>query len=717
VQNSVRFAEPVASSRSLSASSIPSDFTDVLQHPALRISRRTASAILSALESLRSPFPFTPDLAEENAQMSELAGGSASGRASNGGARAQGPIPVSQAQQEQPRALLPPTEIMRRRLAREKATQEADAAAAATSALAQSRPTGGSSSIPMVQRPSGRPISMAGPSSTQGSHRPTNSAPESQLRIGESSSQYPSTPHTSTIPGAAGVNPSPGNRPAAQASDPSSVPRPRPNTLSQGQPRPVPPAASAGASQRYPPQQPSQSAAGPSQPRPAPSSATTSGSQAPAPNFPHAFERWETLSSHWEGLTSYWIRRLEQNTEELKREPLLQQLSRQVTDLSAAGANLFHAVVELQRLRASSERKFQRWFHETRKEAERQQEVAAQFERALVGERGARANDLNILQAELDAALARAARLEKHNSEMQREQQISKEEARRAWEELGRREQEARDQVTALREGNPILIGGIQVFPTGHGTTTHLAEEDPRQIDRDEFEGQYEQRMGGDVEAATQPQGSPTNTDPFNDTFHPLVHPTHPAHTSPTAGIYQHPGESLHNTIGHETLSTDNEDDEYERDEYNQIRRDAQGRPIVHRPGLFLSPGQDDEESADDVEHERARRGRHGAPSSTAVSYPAIPAPTSAPIAPISAPMPPATYGGPIVSHPPTSHGRYDNLAPADYEGAGYVDEYDDVHQINSRLSVVEEADEEASKASEASQGGRSGHNARPAPF
>jgi hypothetical protein len=88
-------------------------------------------------------------------------------------------------------------------------------------------------------------------------------------------------------------------------------------------------------------------------------------------NFPHAFERWETLSSHWEGLTSYWVRRLEENSDHLKEKPIAEQMGRQITDLSAAGANLFHAVVELQRLRASSERKFQRWFSETKLEQER----------------------------------------------------------------------------------------------------------------------------------------------------------------------------------------------------------------------------------------------------------------------------------------------------------------------------------------------------------
>ncbi|KAI9875013.1 MAG: hypothetical protein M1823_007563, partial [Watsoniomyces obsoletus] len=77
-------------------------------------------------------------------------------------------------------------------------------------------------------------------------------------------------------------------------------------------------------------------------------SANPSQSAPPAPQqsrtgFPHAFERWETLSSHWEGLTSYWIRRLQENTNELSGKPIDQQMSRQITDLSAAGANLFHA--------------------------------------------------------------------------------------------------------------------------------------------------------------------------------------------------------------------------------------------------------------------------------------------------------------------------------------------------------------------------------------
>ncbi|RKF77528.1 hypothetical protein GcM3_071006 [Golovinomyces cichoracearum] len=178
-------------------------------------------------------------------------------------------------------------------------------------------------------------------------------------------------------------------------------------------------------------------------------------------SFPHAFERWETLSAHWEGLTSFWIRRLEENSRETERDPLLQQLSRQVTDLSAAGANLFHAVVELQRLRASSERKFQRWFLETRAELERNQEIHATQERKLQAEVQARAS----IEAELAKQEKEKLGNEKKLDEMRRELQISKEEAKRAWDELGRREQEERARVTSLRDGLPTVISGVEVVP------------------------------------------------------------------------------------------------------------------------------------------------------------------------------------------------------------------------------------------------------------
>jgi hypothetical protein len=206
-------------------------------------------------------------------------------------------------------------------------------------------------------------------------------------------------------------------------------------------------------------------------------------------------------------LTSYWIRKLEANTEELQRQPLMAQLSRQVTDLSAAGANLFHAVVELQRLRASSERKFQRWFVETRKEQERQQEVAAQLEDALVQERNSRGKDMNRLQSDLDHAKRAERNALTLVAEIKRELQISKDEARRAWEELGRREQEERERTNALRDGQPIVIGGVQVFPTVQGESSRHGSISQRPVTR---EGPIQHG-----EEVYEGEPSPSNTDPF----------------------------------------------------------------------------------------------------------------------------------------------------------------------------------------------------------
>lgn len=186
-------------------------------------------------------------------------------------------------------------------------------------------------------------------------------------------------------------------------------------------------------------------------------------------SFPHAFERWEALSAHWEGMTSFWIRKLQENTQELDRNPISAQLSRQVSDLSAAGANLFHAVVELQRLRASSERKFQRWFFETRGELERNQEEKATLQRELDEERMSRQAAIEDAVKKSQANAQASSKTLKQLSEMRKELMISKEEARRAWEELGRREQEERDRTISLQQGQPTLVGGVQVVPMTQG--------------------------------------------------------------------------------------------------------------------------------------------------------------------------------------------------------------------------------------------------------
>ncbi|KHO00194.1 uncharacterized protein MAM_02117 [Metarhizium album ARSEF 1941] len=226
----------------------------------------------------------------------------------------------------------------------------------------------------------------------------------------------------------------------------------------------------------------------------------------PRSSFPHAFERWETLSAHWEGLTSYWIRKLEQNKDDTDRDPLSQQLARQVTDLSAAGANLFHAVVELQRLRASSERKFQRWFFETRAELERAQEVNGMLEKALERERRDRENAIrDAVDHERGTSKAH-----KQLAEMRKELSISKDEARRAWEELGRREQEERDRTLSLQSGHPTIVGGVQVVPMTHGGVSRQGTvREP-----EAYQAEYAQGYGPEQTQAPPSPASPTTAGP-----------------------------------------------------------------------------------------------------------------------------------------------------------------------------------------------------------
>ncbi|KAH8426616.1 uncharacterized protein LDX57_004351 [Aspergillus melleus] len=312
--------------------------------------------------------------------------------------------------------------------------------------------------------------------------------------------------------------------------------------------------------------------------------------------FPHAFERWETLSSHWEGLTGYWIRKLEQNNEALERDPVSQQMARQVTDLSAAGANLFHAVVELQRLRASSERKFQRWFFDTRSEQERSKELQADLERQLRTEQQARAEALSASQkAESDKV-----RAEDLLKEMRRELQISKEEARRAWEELGRREQEERDRTNSLRSGEPTLVGGVQVVPMIQGLPNRQNPANRPQTRETSYAG----GEGNGKIGVTTPEGhyydetpgSPTETDPFTEGRRayqesevPHSGSSRPPVTT-TAEAPGHYGGSYYDQGGayQARPSSENDDRSYVgssepgEEEYGAYRRNPQGRPVVY---------------------------------------------------------------------------------------------------------------------------------------
>jgi hypothetical protein len=416
------------------------------------ISRRTHDAILFALEAVRKgrgvdAYPLTADPLEERARMSDLLRGNqpagpSTARTQNGGSR---PVQATAGvtPTEPPRyGVRTPTEIVAARRAREAKRAEQQEA----------------ERLRQVQEDEIRRRQQEEAAGVEGepSRRPVQSG--NTYNIGGGGVAQP-TRRQETISAAPQAQPQPsgtqqqGSGAQGHARISSNTQR---NRTEAYETLNIPATAKPPAGQA--------STSNPQQPAPPP--------QQPRTGFPHAFERWETLSSHWEGLTSYWIRRLQENTNELNGKPIDQQMSRQITDLSAAGANLFHAVVELQRLRASSERKFQRWFFETRNEQEQTAERLAGLERQLQAEREARQQG----SGSIEAVRAEKARTEQVLGEMRRELQISKEEARRAWEELGRREQEERERTIALRSGEPTLIGGVQVVPmqglTSRGTST-----------------------------------------------------------------------------------------------------------------------------------------------------------------------------------------------------------------------------------------------------
>lgn len=481
------------------------------------VSSRTASAILFALEdAIRRPIPFTTDWEEVNASMSDMvgvagpagpAGPVGNGRAQNGASRtSQGPAPVPSSQP--PSGVRTPTDIMRQRRDRE-ARRKAEQEARVREQEELERHQAEQEQQALVQAQAQQYVAGAAGDSAQRRARVSRGPPQPEAGA-------VTAPGAAPVYGAtAGVG-GPGYQAPPGGVDMLSQQRPGPSEGQQLGPAP----------QQARPNLGPTGASGFSKPTQAPAGGQPGTSQTlQQPRraaFPHAFERWETLSSHWEGLTSYWIRKLEQNNDDLEKDPLSQQLARQITDLSAAGANLFHAVVELQRLRASSERKFQRWFFDTRSEQERAKEVQADLERQLKAERQGRADAF---------AAAQAAEKDKTHAEdllreMRRELQISKEEARRAWEELGRREQEERDRTNSLRNGEPTLVGGVQVVPMIQGLPSRHNTRPPTR------EGPYPggptaTSMGTEYQTKTTDPGmsrpyyeetapmSPTGSDPF----------------------------------------------------------------------------------------------------------------------------------------------------------------------------------------------------------
>ncbi|KAH8669783.1 hypothetical protein BGZ60DRAFT_408213 [Tricladium varicosporioides] len=176
-------------------------------------------------------------------------------------------------------------------------------------------------------------------------------------------------------------------------------------------------------------------------------SATTAAKTLDISVLPHAFERWEILSSRWEGLMTFWTHRLEENKHEIAQDDIKTQLSKQVTDLSAAGQNLFHAVTELQHLKASSERKFQRWFFEMKAEKERSQVIIAGLK-----------NSLEVAQQQLEEVLG-SRREDRH------ELQVVKEEILRAREKIERNAVMEKRRADRLESGRSIEIGDVILTP------------------------------------------------------------------------------------------------------------------------------------------------------------------------------------------------------------------------------------------------------------
>lgn len=463
-------------------------------HPVVRISRGTHSAILWALEeALRQPNAFSPDLVEESASMADLlrGGGGPASTNGNGAATMRATAPPQQTGSPS-QGIRGPRMIMRERAERE-ARQKAEReqmerrrAEEETRALEEQRRRAAE------RRGGGQAAGAAVGGKTGG-----------VVGVGEEAQADPMTQRRQqrAQEAAQGGAAAPGS-----SRPPQPIPPTQPLRATRVPTGPADPAPTggvpAGAAQGNVNAQPNDTAM-----------AGQAGTRLPRNSFPHAFERWEALSAHWEGMTSFWIRKLQENTEELDRNPVSAQLSRQVSDLSAAGANLFHAVVELQRLRASSERKFQRWFFETRAELERHQETNALLQKALEEERANRAGSIR------DAVEHERvnSKTQKQLTEMRKELMISKEEARRAWEELGRREQQERDRTISLQQGLPTIVGGVQVVPMTQGvpsrqTSARDTQRPQTRGEEAEYGSSQDTGMYPEYSQPAQPEAGPSAT-------------------------------------------------------------------------------------------------------------------------------------------------------------------------------------------------------------
>jgi hypothetical protein len=695
-------------------------------HPAVRISKQTASAIRYALEALRHPNPFTPDLLEENASMSDLTGGGPSAAAgngrsgNNGGSTRMYQTSVAPAPVGSPGRIRGPTVIMKERAEREarrkaemEAQQEVERVRAEEQRLLEEdrlrrlekKPAGagagaGAAGVAPDRRSGGDEYGSSG-----SAQQLEQSVSESSQRPGGATGNRGNVRPENAQFQARGLG---GSALGGGQTVTTPTGRTRGPSVSQGQPRPVRTSQQPSTTQA----QAGPSAAPPaSQPPPQQTgeSSTANATRRATSSFPQAFERWEALSAHWEGLTSYWIRRIEENGREIQRDPLSAQLSRQVTDLSAAGANLFHAVVDLQRLRVSSQKKFQRWLFEIRAEQERAQEMQAMLEATLQEERRGKAEAI----ADAVAREREKSNSEKLVAEMRRELQISREEARRAWEELGRREQEERERTASLRDGQPTIVGGVQVVPMMQGvpsrhTSTVTRERPPTRegpyaggpgpgamggqsaAPPSTDDGSYQQKVQGQrgtdpfVESpraagssSSQSRVTTAATQATTKSPGPIYSQAPAVQPTSSSGFYQqHHGTTLHST-GTPGSEGTYSNTEYEIDASGQIRRDSRGNKV-----RYDATASDDD--TDDLDATAPRDAAHlqqyGHAPTSGVEY--IPSSRAT-----SAGQPEGMY-----TEEPTVVG------PVDYSGQGYGAgpgwESITRHHHPTRLSDVQEEDE-----------------------
>jgi len=320
-----------------------------------------------------------------------------------------------------------------------------------------------------------------------------------------------------------------------------------------------------------------------------------------------------------------------------------------------------------------------------------------------------------------------------------------------------------------LREGQPIVIGGVQVFPTVQqsGQEDVMGQQVAYEGIAQDTNLPREIYDGGE---------SPTNTDPFIETGssrHVLHHepqtllqpyppesafarsdstartaiqtstadPYTPAsgaaYESGVSGIpvsgsgnfYQHGNTYLHNTS--QSVSGAGDEQSYVTSEEGYTEEEEemdQYGNILPRRGLRSEGSEDEDDVGAQIEHENQLRQQYGG-GRPIVDYPVVPPLTSSTSAPPAVPTIPTSYAetshesSPSRHHPPqlipptstatTQAGpsRPTIVPPPpapDYSGEAYGSPQDTRHYFPTRLSDVPEEDER-SRVSEATQGGTSG--------